>query len=236
MPSAGSAGTGSLPSGTPTFVAVGYAGRRVRSTNLGLDWTDDQTLGGGGDDEFLLRAAGFGSGVFVALGYKILSSADGKTWQEHPNPQNQWLGGVQFGNGRFVATGGYGYSAHSSDGLSWVIGGVVPNNEASRSLAFGAGKFVSATDPGHWFESSDGLSWSLLSDGHATNQLAYCAGAFSDPAACTGLYSARGRAMLAGTTIQLRAGKLERSTNGVDFVPVPGSALNLEDVAAGYVQ
>jgi hypothetical protein len=232
---AGGQGGGSVqPDGKPTFVAVGYAGRRVRSLDAGMTWTDEQTLGGGGDDEFLLRAVGFGKGVFVALGWKILSSPDGKTWTEHPNPQHQWLGGVQFGGGSFLATGGYGYCASSGDGLTWQACKSIPNNEASRSLAFGAGKFVTATDPGNWFESAGGEGWTLVSGGHQSNQVAYC-GALKEYAACSGAFNARGRASAAGTTIRLKDGKLERSTNDVDFAPVAGSPSALEDIAVGFL-
>ena len=230
----GQGGSSMQPSGKPTFVAVGYAGRRIRSVDGGMTWTDDQTLGGGGDDEFLLRAVGFGKGVFVALGWKILSSPDGKTWTEQPNPQHQWLGGVQFGGGSFLATGGYGYCASSGDGLTWQACKSIPNNEASRSLAFGAGKFVTATDPGNWFASSSGDAWTLVSGGHQSNQVAFCGG-LKEYAACTGAFNARGRASAAGMTIRLKDGKLERSTNDVDFAPVAGSPNALEDVAVGLV-
>ena len=232
--SGGQGGAATQPTGKPTFVAVGYAGRRIRSLDLGVTWTDDQMLGGGGDDEFLLRAVGFGKGLFVALGWKVLSSPDGKTWTEQTNPQHQWLGGVQFGGGFFLATGGYGYCASSSDGLTWQACKSIPNNEASRSLAFGDGKFVTATDPGNWFESSDGQAWSLVSGGHQSNQVAFC-GALKEYAACSGAFNARGRATAAGTTIRLNDGKLERSTNDVDFAPVAGSPTALEDVAVGFL-
>jgi hypothetical protein len=230
----GSGGTTATTAGTPTFVAVGYKGLRVRSTDLGVTWTDSQTLGADGDNEFLLRAVSFGKGVFVALGWKVLSSTDGKTWTEGTNPQHQWLGGVQFSDAGFVAVGGYGYSALSSDGMLWKVGGSMPNNEASRSLAFGSNKFVSATDPGNWYESSDGSSWSLLSGGHTSNQVAYCSGAFKDLSACSGAFNARGRATAQGVTLRLNNGKLERSTDGSVFNAVADSPSELEDVAVGY--
>jgi len=220
----------------PTFVAVGYKGLRVRSSDLGMTWTDSQTLGADGDNEFLLRAVSFGNGVFVALGWKVLSSPDGKTWTEGTNPQHQWLGGVQFSDAGFVAVGGYGYSAQSTDGIVWKVGGSVPNNEASRSLALGMNQFVSATDPGNWYKSSDGSSWTLLSGGHAGNQVAYCNGAFNELATCTGAFNARGRATAQGVTLRLNNGKLERSPDGSVFSPVADSPSGLEDLAVGYVK
>jgi len=237
---AGVGGALQVPSGTPAFVAVGYAGRRVRSLDLGTTWTDDQTLGGGGDDQYLLRAVTFGNGVFVAAGYKILTSPNGKDWQEQTNPQNQWLGGLVFQNDSFVAVGGYGYSARSSDGVAWTVTGTVGENQAARSLAFGMGLFVAAADNSgtlkDWYQSATGNTWTLLSSGHATNQIAFCNGAFDDYDSCTGAFNARGRATTQGITIRLNNGALERSTNGVDFSPISSSPQGLEDVAAGYAQ
>ncbi len=237
--SAGGGGATPMPSGNATFVAVGYAGRRVRSTDLGVTWTDDQTLGGGGDDVYLLRAVGFGNGVFVAAGYKILTSPNGKDWQEQTNPQNQWLGGLVFQNGSFVAVGGYGYSARSSDGISWTVTGTVGSNQASRSLAYGKGMFVAASDTStptaDWYQSTNGDSWTKLSGGHANNQIAFCNGAFADYDSCTGAFNARGRATTQGITVRLNNGRLERSTNSTDFTAVSNSPQSLEDVAVGYV-
>jgi hypothetical protein len=221
--------------GTPVFVAVGYAGRRVRSTDLGLTWTDDTTLGGGGDDQYLLRAVTFGKGVFVATGWKILTSPDGRagTWTDHTMPSQQWLGGVQFGNNRFVATGGYGFSANSTDGLSWSPAGSL-QTQASRSLAFGEGKFVSATDAGNWWSSTDGESWTTMSGGHQT-QVAYCGG-FKDESACSGKFTARNQAVGEGIVIRAVNGDLQRSTNGTSFTTVLSQGQALEAVAFGYVE
>jgi len=225
--------------GTPVFVAVGYAGRRVRSTDLGLTWTDEEFLDpakAGGDDVYLLRAVTYAKGVFVAVGWKIMTSKDGRkgTWTEHTIPGQQWLGGVQFGNDRFVATGGYGYSARSSDGLSWSAAGDL-NTQASRSLAFGDGKFTSATDQGNWWTSSDGAQWTIGSGGH-DNQVAFC-GDFKDASKCTGSFSARNRAVGEGVTVRINgSGRLERSTDGVSFTPVLTSGLGFEAVSFGYVE
>jgi len=60
--------------GRPVFVAVGYAGVRRSSTDLGLTWSAPQILGADGDNEFLLRAVTFGNGLFVSVGWKVLTS------------------------------------------------------------------------------------------------------------------------------------------------------------------
>jgi hypothetical protein len=217
-------------------VAVGYAGRRVRSTDLGLTWKDDTTLGGGGDDPYLLRAVVFAKGLFVAVGWKILTSPDGsaQSWTEHTLRGQQWLGGIQFGNGRFVATGGYGFSASSLDGENWQASGSL-RTEASRSLAFGDGTFMSATDPGNWWSSTDGSSWTLVSGGHDT-AIAFCAGRFAEERTCTGDFSAGDRAVGEGVTVRANNGRLERSTDGVRFEAVLTGGNPLQAVAFGYVE
>lgn len=229
---------GGDPTGTPVFVAVGYAGRHLRSTDLGLTWTDEEFLDPqqrGGDDEYLLRSVTFGKGVFVAAGWKILVSKDGKkgSWTDHTVQGQQWIGGIQFGNDRFVGTGGYGMAAISTDGLKWTTEWKL-NTQASRSLAFGDGKFMSATDQGNWWTSTDGSAWSIASGGHNT-QVAYC-GTFKDESACTGTFSARNRAVGEGVTIRANNGRLERSTNGVNFTPIPNSGNGIEAVSFGYVE
>ncbi len=236
--SGGEAGEGSLPSGTLTFVAVGYSGRRIRSHD-GIEWTDDVTSGGGGDDEHLLRAVTFSQGMFIAAGWKIWTSPDGSSasWQEQTAPSN-WLGGLADGNGRAVGTGGYGLSAYSTNGTTWQSGGNVSaeigQNQASRSLAFGAGIFVSATDAGDWWQSTNGESWTHLSGGHSNNQVAYCNGDFHQIEDCTGSFNARGHASAGGIHLRIAAGALERSTDGDNYEPV-SAGTGLEDVTFGYV-
>ena len=170
--------------GTPTIVAVGYAGLRVSSYDLGRSWENKRTLSNvAADDPDNLRGVTYGAGVFVAVGHKVFTSADGDQWdpREHPQPK-QWLGDVKYGNGRFVATGGYGYTAWSLDGFSWQEGGAT-KTEASRSLAFGNGTFVTQTDAGNWYRSNDGTSWTLLSGGHA-GKVAFCDGDFHEADDC----------------------------------------------------
>ncbi len=222
----------------PVFVAVGYAGRRVRSVDLGLTWTDDTSLGGGGDDENLLRAVAFGHDVFVAVGWKILTSADGRsgTWTDRTLTGQQWLGGIAFGNNRFVATGGYGSSAYSTDGLGWAVGGAL-STEASRSLAFGGNIFISATDAGHWWTSTDGSRWLVQSEKNTGDQVAHCAGSFRQVSQCTGAFTARTQASGNGVVIRVRNGELERSTNaGASFVTVLSEGQPLESVAFGQAR
>jgi hypothetical protein len=239
--STGSTTTGgedaSVPKGTPVFVAVGYTGRRVYSTDLGVNWTEvnDTFNGGSGDDTFALRAVGYGHGQFIAVGWKILTSPNGVTWTSRQTPQTQWLGGIQMSSsGRLVATGGFGYSAYSEDAINWMVGGTVGNNLASRSLSFGNGMFVTATDGGLWWSSSNGTSWTELSSGHDDRAVVFCDGTFKAYDTCNSNYVGKLRAQGEGVTIRVVAGKLERSTDGTNFSPVLSQGQSLEDVVFGY--
>jgi hypothetical protein len=187
---AGQGGSGSVEDaatspGRPAIVAAGYAGLRVASYDGGRTWVNKRTLSNvAADDADNLRGVTYGAGLFVAVGHKIFTSPDGGAWQqrEHPKENGQWLGDVEYGNGRFVATGGYGYSAWSIDGIVWQEGGSL-GTEASRSLAFGNGEFRTQTDPGNWYRSTDGESWTLHSSGHS-ERIAFCAGSFKDAPDC----------------------------------------------------
>ncbi len=225
--------------GAPVFVAVGYAGRHLRSTDLGLTWTDEEYLDPqrrGRDDEYLLRAVTFAKGKFVAAGWRILVSPDGSagSWTEHTVRGQQWVGGLTFGNGRFVGAGGYGMAIHSTDGLQWTTERGLDTN-ASRSIAFGDGKFMAATDQGNWWTSTDGVQWSIASRGHGNARVAYC-GDFKTPDQCTGDFTAGNRAQGEGVTIRANGGRIERSTDGVRFTQVPNTGSGIEAVAFGYVE
>lgn len=134
-------------------------------------------------------------------------------------PHNQWLGGIQHGNGVFAAVGGYGYSAWSADGVTWT-GGASRATEAARSLAFGDGMFVGATDPGTWWTSTDGRAWARGTGGHSS-RVVYCQGAFKDAALCAAPEGRnQGRAAFAeGVHVAVRGNVIERSTDGVTWRP-----------------
>jgi hypothetical protein len=102
--STGSSGTGGAggAAGEPkgTFVAVGYGGRRVRSTDDGVTWTDDVSIDpSGGDDLSLLRTIAWGNGLFVAAGWRIMTSPDGVTWKDTPPDsfKQNWIGQMGYG-------------------------------------------------------------------------------------------------------------------------------------------
>jgi hypothetical protein len=143
------------PPRTGVYVAVGYGGRRLRSTD-GIHW--DMTAewdARGGDNRDNLISVAFGNGTFVAVGGgvtdkngpggRILTSPDGKTWTEQAGHKFR-VAPILFGNGRFVAGGPDYRLLHSTDGLTWTTGAKIKDTAAThfRQGAFGNGLYVFA--------------------------------------------------------------------------------------------
>lgn len=151
--------------GSSVIVGVGYGGVRVRSLDEGATWIDETHLSAAGEDDMeLLRGAAFGAGRFVALGWRFFSSPDGATWTEHDNPHGQWAGAVAYGNGRFLASGGGGYCARSTDGMTWETCTDVSDDDGFthvRSVLFHDGRFYAADQRGVLRSSPDGDSWTV---------------------------------------------------------------------------
>lgn len=172
-------------------VAVGYGTRRVRSEN-GLNWSDFVEVDpAGGDDNNLLRGVGYGAGTFIAVGGAttslVLRSPDGIQWETIDAGLQAFLSDVVWQDDVFVAAGGNGQRAVSSDnGATWsATDEFYPGH--FRGLAAGNGVFVAAGHTygddmiGMWSVSSDGLSWGAETTGGAPIQdggLAFGAGTF----------------------------------------------------------
>lgn len=221
---------------TPVFVIVGYQGLRQRSTDLGLTWSPVQTLGPDGDNEFLLRAVTRGNGLFVSVGWKILTSPDGLTWTERPNPQNQWLGAVEWVSSLnlFSSVGGYGYSAWSANGTTWTAS-TFRDGEAARSMAQSNGVLMAATDPGNWWTSTDGKTWSKASSGHGSSEIITCGTQFTVRSACTQNATAGDVAYGHGVWIRSNWTSVERSTDGTHWTNVLNAQAGITGVAFGEV-
>jgi hypothetical protein len=206
----------------PVFVIVGDDGRRARSLDLGRTWVDEQRLTPAGPgDEVYFRGVGYGNGLFVATGYRIYTSPDGAVWTRRTNPEEQWLIGPVWHEGRFVAAGGYGYSAYSLDGLTWVKGGE-RGIEPARSLVFWNDSFIAATDAGNWWTTRDGLSWTVASGGH-TPQVVVCGDRVTDARDCASPAGRNEGSTAFGAGVHVSVGDVvERSTDGVTWTPTFG--------------
>ncbi|MCA9620951.1 MAG: hypothetical protein KC731_18140, partial [Myxococcales bacterium] len=96
-------------------------------------------------------------------------SFDGLHWEEdlhpvtncegesYPPSCKNWMGGVAYGDGLWLAGGGNGALMRSvDDGVTWTGLHPSPGLSAVRSIAFGGGVFVAGTDGGVLSVSSDG--------------------------------------------------------------------------------
>ncbi len=178
--SAGGAG-GAAPTGLPIVAGVGWQGLRVLSIDEGQTWCEVGIMVDGHDD--LFRGGGYHDGLWVGAhaglnnNGAIWTSTNGYDWQalhatnEEPNlapsPTGQWFGGAAYGNGRWVAVGGCGRIAISTDdGVSWTQGPKFGMGcTHMRSLVFRDGYFVAGADDDNWHRSTDGETWEVFQTG-----------------------------------------------------------------------
>lgn len=253
---AGTGGASADPTGV--FVAVGYGARRLRSIDDGMTWVDDTSLepDGGGDDDYLLRTVVWGQPGFVGLGWRSMTSPDGSAWTDHGANIGQWLGGAVYANGQFVAVGGYGMRAVSTDGVTWVNHSIdTIATHAGDGLVYAdvmGGRYVSANDNGQRSYSSDALTWTYSTGVTTTltTHLAFGNGIFlgvggtavvtsSDggttwTAATSLAVAADGLVYAAGQFTAVASGHVYRSANGTSWVDQPVSGLQGGALAYGH--
>jgi hypothetical protein len=120
-----------LAQAEPLWVAVGYGGRRISSSD-GMHWENDQRWNGDSNEagQALVaiahgKATSAKTARFIAVGGgantgRMLASEDGKKWIELPQRQGR-MGTIAFGQGRFVAVHGFEV-LYSQDGEQFVVG------------------------------------------------------------------------------------------------------------------
>ena len=75
------------------------------------------------------------------------------------------INSVTYGNGKFVAVGGSGKGAYSSNGINWTaISGTEFGTSIINSVTYGNDKFVAVGDSGKGAYSSDGINWTAISN------------------------------------------------------------------------
>ena len=240
------------------FVAVGYGGRRIRSIDDGLTWINDASLMfNGGDDLFLLRTIAWGNGLFVAAGWRIMTSPDGITWKDTPPDSfNQnWIGQIAHGGGSFVGLGGYGSRVASADAVTWTQHSIdTIATHAEGGLAFAKGKvWVSVNDSGDLSHSADGVAWVYASTnlGAGTHAVAYGNGTFvaigdggavtstdglswSSPTAFAGAASLKSLLFAQGHFTVLAPDHVYTSNDGVAWVDHEAKNLNVGAAVYGH--
>lgn len=162
------ADTGASGATIPVIVAAGANHWRWLSIDEGVTWCavpHESTGTTDFDNPYLFRNITFANGRFVAGSWRgIFVSTNGYAWTDVTNGAGpafgQWVAQIDYGNGWWVATGGYGTAMRSHDLTAWEdTSDSLPGDEASRTLAFGDGRFVTARDSVGWWESTDGTGW-----------------------------------------------------------------------------
>ncbi len=139
-------------SGNEIFVAVGYGGRRMISTD-GKNWEiTAEWAQPGRDDKNNLMGLVYAEGKFVAVGGggggksgggHILVSKYGRNWK-HVLKAKSRINPIVHGKGRFVVGGPRRQLYWSDDGETWKPGAKIEEKVAThfRHGAFGNGVFV----------------------------------------------------------------------------------------------
>jgi hypothetical protein len=181
----------------------------VRSSD-GVNWGDYVPFSG----KNILRRIAFGDGRFVGVGDRgrRATSTDGTTWLDLPDVKAiDTLVDVAFGGGVFVGVGLHGLRMGTRDGLKWEHRQVGEEGEHLNSVVWTGGRFV-AVGAGATYESLDGETWTRKPNRDAPLTVAYGGGVF---------VGAHWR------------GRLFRSTDAVEWVPVFKSDRHVEAIAFG---
>ena len=146
-------GTGDPAGYVPALIGVGYGGIRIVSRDGGKTWGDRAyATTSGGDDEELLRAVAYGKGLWIATGWKLVTSTDGVHWTDRgliKNGKNKIPGcsiveGLAYNAGYFFAActpwDSPGVVFRSSDGLSWTKYGTIGDTGGHLSPDLPRGK------------------------------------------------------------------------------------------------
>ena len=155
------------------FVVFGSDTTLIFISDDGRNWRDVSPRLPGS-----LSAVTFGEDRFVAVGYVppeggpregdpvVLTSFDGETWTEAPDPPDLRWGSIAFGNGVFVATGfksitALNHTLVSDDGVTWDEG--VVTEIRSTEITFGNGVFVLWGESNRGIGvSTDGENWEIV--------------------------------------------------------------------------
>lgn len=225
----------------PALIGVGYGGIRVVSRDGGKTWGDRKSFAAdGGDDENLLRAVVYGKGMWIATGWKLVTSSDGREWTDHGLLRDGGFLPCNIAEG-LAYKSGFFYTAcsedpavtyRSEDGLTWTKYGTIGATGGHLFLTYRAGKFVAYGDTKTSFESTDGKTFQELA---GLSQATFCANTWQSASGC---FDAAwfDSAYLRGDW----QGKISRSENGSDWTNVyeddqKNTLYQPRAIAAGYV-
>lgn len=127
----------SVAYGNGVFVAVGYSGVIIHSSN-GVHWTSDNIY----QFPYNLTTVKYINGKFIALGERgiIAFSYDGISWSNNNYHDDLSTIDVAYGNGMYLVMAEYGYIFTSTDEINWELN--QPLSYSFNSVCYADGKFV----------------------------------------------------------------------------------------------
>lgn len=158
--------------GNGMYVAVGilpdFMGGMIVSSNNGAEWEIKD------DIEKPLKAIAYGNGIFLAIGYKtILTSNDGKNWNEQSLGSAEGFRGIAYGNGSYIVVGYDGTILQSTSKYTVTYngngstGGSVPTDNGTYDQGNAVtvlGNTGNLVKTGHTF-----AGWNAQADGKGTD-------------------------------------------------------------------
>ena len=145
------------------LIAVGQNGNIWHSYNLGKSWYDRTAENG---NTSRLWEVTYNNGKYVAVGNSgiIVTSDDGKTWDNRSSGVIKVLRGVAYGNSKYVVVGHGGTVLTSTDSISWTAQ-TEPTAQNLFGLNYLNNIFIGVGNNGTILTSSDGINWSLKTSG-----------------------------------------------------------------------
>ncbi len=99
-----------------------------------------------------------GTWVIGSLSGKLAWTTDLTNWQIYEQETNEYVSGLAYGNGRYVAMGSRGSVWHTGPDFQWQAATSVPGVSTRSSVGFVDDKFL-APGQGKTWESTDGDTW-----------------------------------------------------------------------------
>lgn len=160
--------------GDGKFVAEREDASTVYISSDGSTWDDFGNVFMISDEQ--CSGVAYGDGKFVAFGAqnstgaKVSTSTDGVKWNRQ-NPTQLYVGPIRdvtYGNGKFVAIGGF-YAITSTDGVKWNREVVVSKDYPYLiCVTFHDGYFITCGDKGKIYISNDGIGWTEVNNSDST--------------------------------------------------------------------
>jgi len=150
-----------------TELTATYSG----SETVTYQWRKDgENIAGATTNKYTPIAAGSYTVTVTASGYNGKTSAAVVVSAVTVTPTGATIYAIAFANGRFVAAGGSGRMAYSSDGVTWTG---IPGGTGAGTSTFGTtsdiyaitydnGKFVAGGGSGKMATSPDGINWTAV--------------------------------------------------------------------------